>query len=306
MIIPNFILILVVVAVLLLLQRQKNHKEGFNYNFFNPLPHTQSLPDTTIHTTVLPASANVLFDFPPNTPPHVMLKHVARMFKDKANLAHANVINVKVKTTPHGQAYLVVQISKPERISQSSGRLIVPLTLTAQGVVAKVDMRFASPQIDYFLHHFFDPFYGSQGKHEDPSNMLQTTGKEALDYTPYDLVIYVANTNNTNTNTNELHHNPKPLAIEPDSTFHVRQYKTPATTIAENNNNNNNNEHNVAKWDARGVQMGLTQPNVQFKQYLNHPALYQKNTDGLYDDLFDLSRLIPSFPFGRASGGRGR
>jgi len=299
MIVPICILFLVLVLVLVF-QRQKNHKEGFNYNFFNPLPHTQRLPDTTIHTTMLPASANVLFDFPPNTPPHVMLKHVARMFKDKANLAHANVINVKVKTTPHGQAYLVVQISKPERISQSSGRLIVPLTITAQGVVAKVDMRFASPQIDYFLHHFFDPFYGSQGKHEDPSNLLQTTGKEALDYTPYDLVIYVANTNTNNTNTNELHHNPKPLAIEPDSTFHVRQYKTPATAIAATA---------VAKdikWDARGVQMGLTQPNVQFKQYLNHPALYQKNTDGLYDDLFDLSRLIPSFPTGRASGGRGR
>ncbi len=295
----NF-LIFIFILILIYINNKNNRKEGFYYNFFNPLPHTQTLPDTTIHTTVLPASANVLFDFPPKTLPHVMLKHVARMFKEKANFAHTNVIQVKVKTTPQGQAYLVLQISKPGRISQSGGRLIVPLTLTAQGIVAKVDMRFASPQIDYFLHHFFDPFYGSQGKHENPSHLRQTTGKETLDYSPYDLVIYVANNNpNTNTNSNELHHNPKPLAIEPDSTFHVRQYKTPATAFETATATAKDVE-----WDARGVQMGLTQPNVQFKQYLNHPALYQKSTDGLYDDLFDLSRLIPSFPTGRASGGR--
>ena len=288
-----YLLLLLLISPFPYFYLQKNRKEGFNQNFFNPLQHTQTLPDTAIHTTVLPDTANVLFEFPQNTPPHVMLKHVARMFKEQANLAYTNVIVVKVKTTLQGQAYLVVQISKPGRISQHSGRLIVPLTVTTQGIVAKVDMKFASPQIDYFLHHFFDPFYGAKGKFENPSTTLQ--GKEAHDYTPYDLVIYLNRHNNNIIDTNHIdtnHINPKPLAIEPDSNFHVRHYETPAAAAAAT-------AAPLQKWDARGVQMGRTQPNVQFKQYLNHPALYQKNTGGLYDDMFDLSRLIPSFPTGR-------
>lgn len=279
----------VLVLLLLLLRARAKKEEGFNYNFFPPPPYRCKEMD--IHTTVLPDTANVLFSFPPDTPKDVMLDHVAHMFKDKANLAYTNVVSVKVRARGD-RPYLYIQVTKPQHISQMSGRLLVPLFFTPQGILAKVDKRSAPPEIDYFLHHFFDPFYCA-GQAEQPSLLAHTTGTDAKYYQPYDLVVQTTKMTPADNATPP----PLPLSIEPDTPAHTREYETPASA---------NIGSASATWDARGVPIEKTQNNISFKQFINHPALYQAATDGLYDDMFDLSRLIPSFPTGRGSGGHGR
>jgi hypothetical protein len=224
-----------------------------------------------------------------------MLDHVAHMFKDKANLAYTNVVSVKVRARG-GVPYLYIQVTKPQHISQMSGRLLVPLFFTPQGILAKVDKRSAPPEIDYFLHHFFDPFYCA-GQAEQPSLLAHTTGTDAKYYQPYDLVVQTTKMTPADNATPP----PLPLSIEPDTPAHMREYETPATATATATATAGN-----CTWDARGVPIEKTQNNINFKQFINHPALYQAATDGLYDDMFDLSRLIPSFPTGRGSGGHGR
>jgi hypothetical protein len=288
---PFFILLAVVGLTWLALRRRQQQTEGFNYNFFPPPPYRCKEMD--IKTTVLPDTANVLFSFPPDTPKDIMLDHVAHMFKNKANLAFTNIINVKVRARG-GAPFLYVQLTKPRHISQMSARLLVPLFFTPQGVVAKVDKRSAPPEIDYFLHHFFDPFYCA-GQAEQPSLLAHTTGTDAMFFQPYDLVVQTTKM----TPADNAAPPPLPLSIEPDTPAHTREYETPAT-ISEGVNEKSWEE----KWDGRGVPIEKTQNNIIFKQFINHPALYQAATDGLYDDMFDLSRLIPSFPTGRSSGGR--
>ena len=289
------ILMIVAVAVGVGAWLRSRAKEGFNYNFFPPPPYRCKEMD--IKTTVLPDTANVLFSFPPDTPKDTMLDHVAHMFKDKANLAYTNVVNVKVRARG-GVPYLYIQVTKPQHISQMSGRLLVPLFFTPQGILAKVDKRSAPPEIDYFLHHFFDPFYCA-GQAEQPSLLAHTTGTDAKYYQPYDLVVQTTKMTPADNATPP----PLPLSIEPDTPAHMREYETPATIGGGSSSSSGTW---TEKWDGRGVPIEKTQNNISFKQFINHPALYQAATDGLYDDMFDLSRLIPSFPTGRASGGHGR
>lgn len=287
--------LLILTAVMLLWgwQQRPRRSEGFNYNFFPPPPYRCKEMD--IKTAVLPDTANILFSFPPDTPKDIMLDHVAHMFKDKANLAYTNIVSVKVRARG-GEPFLYIQVTKPQHISQMSARLLVPLVFTPQGVVAKVDKRSAPPEIDYFLHHFFDPFYCA-GQAEQPSLLAHTKGTDAKYYQPYDLVVQTTKMTPADNATPP----PLPMSIEPDTPAHTREYETPATISAGAGAGTW-----AEKWDGRGVPIEKTQNNIKFKQFINHPALYQAATDGLYDDMFDLSRLIPSFPTGRSSGGHGR
>jgi len=287
------IVLIAIIVVLLWWRRHAAATEGFNYNFFPPPPYRCKEMD--IKATVLPDTANILFSFPPDTSKDTMLDHVAHMFKDKANLAYTNIVSVKVRARG-GEPFLYIQVTKPQHISQMSARLLVPLVFTPQGVVAKVDKRSAPPEIDYFLHYFFDPFYRA-GLPEQPSLLAHLTGTDAKYYTPYDLVVQTTRmTPGDNASPPQL-----PMSIEPDTPAHTREYETPATISAGGAGAAGGWEE---KWDGRGVPIEKTQNNISFKQFINHPALYQAATDGLYDDMFDLSRLIPGFPTGRGASGR--
>ena len=92
----------------------------------------------------------------------------------------------------------------------------------------------------------------------------------------------------------------RPIAVEPDSDSHVRNYVTPGEDI----NKCEVKADYIKVWDARGVPIEKQQKDIKLDQYIPHPSMFENNLTGLYDDVFGMSRIIPSFPTGRGTGGR--
>ena len=305
---------------------------GYYQNFFPPNPcdvKTSSCPKSTV--SKLPDSSSVLFQFPEGTPREIMTRQVANMFKSKANTAFTNVIDVKIEREGSGNSqyldlhseqsmrlsmtdanyervYIILSVIKtrPSRIGvpQVNHGIRIPLEFTSKGVIAKIDKAESPKKIDYFLHYFFDPFY-CEGRYE---RKLDVVGKDASNY---DFAIKPDNLmdcrwENGDTKIESCKRYPhivdvaRQIAVEPDSDSRVRNYVTPASDI----NTCRIKEDYIKVWDGSGVPIEKEQANINLDQYINHPALYQNKLDGLYDDLFAMSRYMPSFPSGHASTGR--
>jgi hypothetical protein len=91
------------------------------------------------------------------------------------------------------------------------------------------------------------------------------------------------------------------MAVEPDSNTHVRGYKTPQHSKV---NNCAVRDIHFRLWDGAGVFQKTGLGKFDEKQFISHPALFEEQKNGLYDDMFALSRRIPDFPSGHASVGR--
>jgi hypothetical protein len=332
----NTIILIGILFVLVVVLYKLTKREGYAYyrNYFPPTP-CDDLPGKCTNSTVssrkLPDKADVLFEFPPNTPREVMVRHVANMFNSKANLAFTNVIDVKVEREGKGRSqyldlhseqsismkltdenfervYIILNVIKtrPSRIGvpQVNHGIKIPLEFTKRGVVAKVDKAQSPKPIDYFLHYFFDPFY-CEGRYEQK---LDVTGIEAGNYnflvSPKDIMDCRWENNDTKLETCNTYPQivkvARQIAVEPDSDSRVRNYVTPGEDL----NKCQIKADYIKDWDARGVPIETEQHDIKLDQYINHPALFQNKLEGLYDDIFGMSRIIPSFPTGRSSSGR--
>lgn len=333
----NTIVLIVILLVLVVILYKLTKREGYVYyrNYFPPTPcddKPNKCTKSTVSSGKLPDKADVLFKFPPNTPREIMVRHVANMFNSKANLAFTNVIDVMVERNgkgssqyfnPHSeqtmhnmnindenfeQVYIVLSVVKtrPSNITtpQVNHGIKIPLEFTSNGVVAKIDKARSPKPIDYFLHYFFDPFY-CEGRYE---KKLNVTGVDASNYdfvvSPKDIMDCRWENNDTKLESCNTYPQivkvARQIAVEPDSDARVRNYVTPGQDI----NKCQVKEDYIKDWDARGVPIETEHHNIKLDQYINHPALFQNKLEGLYDDIFGLSRIIPSFPTGRASSGR--
>jgi hypothetical protein len=304
---------------------------GYYQNFFTPNPcsvKSGNCPKSI--ASKLPNSSNVLFQFPVGTPKEIMTRQVANMFKSKANSAFTNVIDVKIERNGSGSSqylnlhseqsmrlgmtdanfesvYIILDVIKtrPSRIGvpQVNHGIRIPLEFTSNGVIAKIDKADSPKKIDYFLHYFFDPFY-CEGRYE---KKLEAVGKDSGNY---DFVVKPDNLmdcrwENGDEKIESCKRYPhivdvaRQIAVEPDSDSRVRNYVTPAADI----NTCRIKEDYIKVWDGSGVPIENEHENIKLDQYINHPALYQNKLDGLYDDLFAMSRYMPSFPAGRGSSG---
>jgi len=317
-----WILLVVLIGVYIL--NSITQKEGFGYyqNFFPPNPCDKKKKKQLIPIASKQRSG-VLFEFPKGTPKEIMVSQVGAMFKKKASFAFTNVIDVQVEHIGTGNSdyenptfisesyervWIILDVvnTRPSRISipSVSHRLKIPLKFTDKGIIAEIDRTDAAPPIDNFLHYFFDHFY-CKGRYE---TKLKAVGK---DDSNYDFVVppdspldCLWENNNPNIKTCKKHPEiarfARPLSIEPDSDSHKRDYLTPAQDIDECKVK----EDYFKLWDARGVPIENVQKNIKMDQYLPHPALYENKLNGLYDDVFGMSRFIPSFPTGRTTVGR--
>jgi hypothetical protein len=332
----NTIILIGILLVLVYILYKLTKKEGYAYyrNYFPPTPCDDNLKkciNSTVSSGKLPNKADVLFKFPPNTSREIMVRHVANMFRTKADLAFTNVIDVMVERNgkgssqyfnPHSeqsmrmniddenfeQVYIVLSVIKtrPSSITtpQVNHGIKIPLEFTSEGVVAKIDKAKSPKPIDYFLHYFFDPFY-CEGRYEKELNV---TGIDASNYnfvvSPKDIMD--CRWENNDTKLESCKEYPKivevarQIAVEPDSDARVRKYVTPGQDI----NKCKVKEEYIKDWDARGVTVETEHHNIKLDQYINHPALFQNKLEGLYDDIFGMSRIIPSFPTGRSPSGR--
>ena len=327
-----WLLLFTIMCVFILYKYTKKEGFGFYQNYFPPNPcdvkKQKCIPSKATKEL---KSSNILFQFPKGTPREVMVRYVGNMFKEKASVAYTNILEVRIERVGAGESeyldlhseqslhmdltdknyekvYIILDIIKtrPSRISIPSinHTLKIPLEFTEKGVVAKIDKTTIAAPIYYFMHYFFDPFY-CKGRYEKKLNVV---GKDDSNYDyvvkPDNLLDCQWENNNSKIKTCIKHPEivqwDRPLSIEPDSDSHVRNYVTPSEEIDKCKVK----EEYIKTWDARGVPIEKEHKNIKFDQYINHPALYQNNMNGLYDDVFGMSRIIPSFPTGRASGGR--
>lgn len=156
----------------------------------------------------------------------------------------------------------------------------------------------------YFMHYYFDDFY-CRGKMEKTLNVSGANLKDNISKH----VVEVGNIedclwgrDNSKVQNCRIQTDPElipdDISVEPDNV--ISNYQTPSLKL------NRCNVKNVyfKKWDARGVPIENLENNLKMKEFLPHPALFQNKLDGLYDDVFDMSRIIPSFPTGRTRVGR--
>lgn len=181
--------------------------------------------------------------------------------------------------------------------------------------------------IAYFLHYYFDPFY-AEGRFETknewepnayrqfdhhikvgdmsdcqwnnpnrPNIPLMANNSIVPNGTPREFML--ENVNCPVYTEKELQ--PAPMAVEPDSNAHVRGYKTPQHKKV---NNCVVRDIHFRLWDGAGVFHKTGLGKFEEKQFISHPALFEEQPNGLYDDMFAMSRRIPDFPSGHAAAGR--
>jgi len=315
------IALIVLIGVYLLYRNTKVEGFGYYQNYFPPNPCAKKKKPLTF--TATKQKSDALFEFPKGTPREVMVQRVADLIKKKATFAFTNVIDVQVEhigpglsdyTNPpstsesyeHAWITLDVINTRPSRISIPSvnHRLKIPLRFTEKGIIAEINRTDVAPPIDNFLHYFFDPFY-CKGRYE---SKLTAVGKDDSNYdfvvSPDSPLDCLWENNDPKIKTCKPHPEiakfARALSIEPDSDAHERHYVTPAQDIDECKVE----EDYFKKWDARGVPIEKYQKDIKMDQYIPHPALYQNKLNGLYDDVFGMSRIIPSFPTGRTTVGR--
>jgi hypothetical protein len=325
-----WLILFTLVCVVILYKYTK--KEGFVYyhNFFPPTP-CDEVPKKCLKSNAIPDKSNVLFRFPPGTSRQIMVRYIANMFKEKASVAYTNVIDIKVERQGRGSSqyldlhseqtmklnltdnhfekvYIILSViqTRPSRIGvpQVNKGIKIPLEFTPNGVIAHIDKAQSPKPIDYFLHYFFDPFY-CEGRFEQKLNIVGTdSGNYDFAVSPDNLMDCRWENNDYKLETCKKYPHmvkvARPIAVEPDSDSHSRDYVTPSADL----NKCQVKEDYIKVWDARGVPVETEHENIKLDQYIYHPALYQNKLEGLYDDLFGMSRIIPSFPTGRASGGR--
>lgn len=245
-------------------------------------------------------------------------------------------MNLKLTDKNFENVSIIVQAIKtrPSRISipQVNHTLRIPLEFVEKGVVAKIGSTKIAAPINYFLHYFFDPFYcnglaSSDARFKIPQttttrglwdnidyNKNENTQVETVvgkDDSNYDFVVKPDSLldckwENRDTKIESCKTYPhmvkiaRPIAVEPDSDSHVRNYVTPGEDI----DRCEVKRDYIKVWDARGVPIEKQQKDIKLDQYIPHPSMFENNLTGLYDDVFGMSRIIPSFPTGRGTGGR--
>lgn len=332
----TIIIISVLILLILLCYLMGNYKETFNMNFFPTQKGTRRIPfleeNIKKANNILKTDTQIVFEFDQDTSREQMVAFIGNFFKNKND----NVLNIHVayennnvaceksfgneKNLDLNKVWLTFGEVNNEQYIQNKATGItrpslnqyykIPLEFMDNQMV-KIEIKaIQTPMpIKYFLHYYFDPFY-KEGTHE--LDLLNVTGTETK-LPMYQYLVEAGKFRDCFWGTdgkasrakmcpeyNEKELKAEPIAVEPDSNTRIRHYKTPAQLLS----NCNIRDIYLKKWDGRGVPIETEQLDVLMKEYVPHPALFQNKLDGLYDDMFDVSRLIPSFPSGKASSGR--
>lgn len=304
---------------------------------------TTLLDDHSIKATSLEWTKDreIIFKFPKDTSREQMITYIGKFFNSKINGVYKNTLFIKferkgvetsdffpidfskrkINDTDYSMVNLVIGYNDTNKYKFShygTAQRTKYITTPQVDRITKYPLEFLenwSVKIDikkeitpipilYFMHYYFDDFYCS-GKMENPLNIEGANLKE-------NITKHVVNVGNLEDclwgrdsskvqnckifSDHELI--PDNISVEPDNV--ISNYQTPNSKL------NRCNVKNVyfKKWDARGVPIENLENNIKMKEFLPHPALFQNKLDGLYDDVFDMSRIIPSFPTGRTRVGR--
>ncbi len=225
---------------------------------------------------------------------------------DKVFLVIGHVEKDKYKNSDFGTSNRMKYITTPQTMRYER----IPLSFTNTSVTILLNKKQIPMPVMYFMHYWFDTFY-CQGKYERQLNVTGFNQKDIEKENIYKYVVPVGDlqdckwgSDNSKVQTcklyNEKEFEPDTISVEPDSDTRSRGYKTPSKKL------DNCEVENIyfKKWDGRGVPIERVKEDLNMKEYIYHPALVQNKLDGLYDDVFDMSRIIPSFPTGRAVSGR--
>lgn len=209
------------------------------------------------------------------------------------NSAYGTSNRTKYITTP--------QTNKYERI---------PIEFTNNLASILLDKKKTPRPIMYFMHYWFDTFY-CRGNYEKKLNIVGFNQKDVKNENIHKYIVEVGDVQDCKWGSdsskvqtckigNDKELEPDTISVEPDSDARSRGYKTPFNNLDKCRVK----EIYFKKWDGRGVPIDKIKQNVEMKEFIYHPGLVQNKLDGLYDDVFDMSRIIPSFPTGRAVSGR--
>jgi hypothetical protein len=245
-------------------------------------------------------------DFYPQSALTDLVNRITDVDYDKVFLIVGHVEKDSYKYTDYGTSNRMKYITAPQNMKYER----IPLEFSGNSVVIRLDKKDTPMPVMYFMHYWFDTFY-CQGKYEKELNVVGVNQKDNASENIHKYVVDVGNmddckwgSDNSKVQTCKIYDDkelqPDAIHVEPDSDARNRGYKTPMKTY------NRCDAEGVyfKKWDARGVPIERTQRDIEMKEYIYHPGLVQNKLDGLYDDVFDMSRIIPSFPTGKASSGR--
>jgi hypothetical protein len=245
-------------------------------------------------------------DFYPESALTDLINKITDVDYDKVYLIVGHVEKDLYKTTNYGTAMRTKYITTPQNMKYEK----IPLEFNGSSITIRMDKKQTPMPVLYFMHYWFDTFY-CQGKYEKGLNVLGFNQKDISNENIHKYVVEVGNMDdckwggdNSKIQSCKIYSDkelqPEPISVEPDSDVRNRGYKTPMKRF------NNCEVENIyfKKWDARGVPIERTQTDIEMKEFIYHPGLVQNKLDGLYDDVFDMSRIIPSFPSGKASSGR--
>lgn len=227
---------------------------------------------------------------------------------DKVFLNIGYIRKDRYKYSDFGKAGRTKYITTPQTMIYEK----IPLQFGRNSVTIDLDKKTTPIPIMYFMHYWFDPFY-CRGRSEKPlkvhgynqkDNVKENIHKYVVDVGDISDSLWGADSSKIQGSnlfiTKDKNLEPDVMNVEPDSDSRNRCYKTPSKRL----NKCNVMRDYIKKWDARGVPIEKVQEDIDMKDYMFHPAMVQNKLDGLYDDVFDMSRIIPSFPTGRASSGR--
>ena len=245
-------------------------------------------------------------DFEPQTSLTDLTNKITDEDYDKVFLIIGHIEKDKYKNSDFGTANRTKYITTP----QTNRYERIPLEFSNSNVTIRLDKKETPRPIMYFMHYWFDTFY-CQGKYEKPLNVVGFNQKDIAAENIHKYVVPVGDlqdckwgSDNSKVQTCKIYNDkelePDTISVEPDSDTRNRGYKTPSKKL----NKCAVEDIYFKKWDGRGVPIDHVKQNIDMKELIYHPALVQNKLDGLYDDVFEMSRIIPSFPTGRASVGR--
>ncbi len=225
---------------------------------------------------------------------------------DKVHLIVGHIEKDKYKYSDYGTANRMKYITTPQTMRYER----IPLEFGINSITIRLDKKQIPMPVMYFMHYWFDTFY-CQGKFEKELNVQGYNQKDDSKENIHKYVVNVGDMSdckcgkdNSKIQTCKIYKDkelePDVISVEPDSEIRSRGYKTPSQKLDKCATQ----EIYLKKWDARGVPIEKVSNDLEMKEYIYHPALVQNKLDGLYDDVFDMSRIIPSFPTGRMSSGR--
>jgi hypothetical protein len=340
----NSIFLVFIIFLLVLAIYKKSKKEGFYLSFFPVCKNEQrgSVMDTKNPqaNTVEFKDSVINFKFPKETSREQMISYIGNFFKSKINGVYKNTLLIKferkgiedsefypinkinISDKDFHQVNLVIgyndlnvskysnygiaQRTKYITTPQVNRFIKYPLEFNENSVRIMIYKSTTPIPILYFMHYYFDDFY-CKGKMESKNFNVSGTALNNSSVSRY--VVEVGNlqdckwgSDNSKVQNCKLFEDkeliPDDISVEPDNI--ISGYQTPSKKL----NRCNVKQVYFKKWDARGVPIENLEEDVKMKEFIPHPALFQNKLDGLYDDIFDMSRIIPSFPTGRMSVGR--